>query len=51
MPKVTYNSNLNDITFVAFDVETTGLSPVANRLVELSGVKFSYDNGKVETFS
>lgn len=51
MPKVTYNSKLNDLTFIAFDVETTGLSPVANRLVELSGVKFSYDNAKVETFS
>ncbi|MFQ5796678.1 MAG: exonuclease domain-containing protein [Candidatus Bipolaricaulia bacterium] len=28
------------ITFVAFDVETTGLFPVNDRLVELAGVKF-----------
>lgn len=31
---------LTDLTWLAFDVETTGLSPIACRLVELSGVKF-----------
>lgn len=31
---------LKDLEFVCFDVETTGLSPIACRLVELSGVKF-----------
>lgn len=44
-------TNLSDITFVAFDVETTGLSPVANRLVELSGVRFSQNRESFETFS
>jgi len=39
------------MTFVAFDVETTGLSPIACRLVELSGVKFRLDSEEVETFS
>ena len=34
------SAQLADLTFVAFDVETTGLSPIACRLVELSGVKF-----------
>lgn len=51
MSKVTYNSTLEDITYVAFDVETTGLSAVANQLVELSGVKFDYKGEKQETFS
>ncbi|MBP9091131.1 WYL domain-containing protein [bacterium] len=31
---------LGDLTFIAFDVETTGLSAIACKLVELSGVKF-----------
>lgn len=39
MEKIT-STALADLTFVAFDVETTGLSPVAQRLVEISGVKF-----------
>ncbi len=42
---------LSQFDFVAFDVETTGLSPVANRLVELSGVKFRKDSETFETFS
>ncbi|MDP3508516.1 MAG: exonuclease domain-containing protein [Candidatus Melainabacteria bacterium] len=32
--------SLSDLTFIAFDVETTGLSAIACKLVELSGVKF-----------
>ena len=42
---------LNELQFVAFDVETTGLSPVVARLVELSGVKFSLGSGESDTFS
>ncbi|MDZ4833480.1 MAG: exonuclease domain-containing protein [Candidatus Melainabacteria bacterium] len=42
---------LSEFDFVAFDVETTGLSPVANRLVELSGVKFRRGSETFETFS
>lgn len=42
---------LSQFEFVAFDVETTGLSPVANRLVELSGVKFRRDSQTFDTFS
>jgi len=45
------SAQLADLTFVAFDVETTGLSPIACRLVELSGVKFSLSGGQVDTFS
>ncbi len=43
--------SLLDIEFVSFDTETTGLSPIAARLVELSGVKFRLGDDKVETFS
>ncbi len=42
---------LADLTFVAFDVETTGLSAIACKLVELSGVKFTLSSPHVETFS
>jgi len=45
------NPGLHELEFVAFDVETTGLSPVANRLVELSGVKFKLGEEQFETFS
>jgi len=45
------NTSLSQLEFVAFDVETTGLSPVANRLVELSGVKFRIGEENFETFS
>ncbi|HEY9714260.1 MAG TPA: exonuclease domain-containing protein [Chroococcales cyanobacterium] len=43
--------NLADIEFLAFDVETTGLSPVVARLVELSGVKFKLFEDSVTVFS
>ncbi len=44
-------NDLLDIEFVSFDTETTGLSPIAARLVELSGVKFRLSDNRVETFS
>lgn len=40
---------VKDTTFVAFDIETTGLTPVMDRIIELGAVKFL--NGKtVDTF-
>jgi len=44
-------TKLTELEFVAFDVETTGLSPVVARLVELSAVKFRLGDEKVESFS
>lgn len=54
--------SLSDLTFIAFDVETTGLSAIACKLVELSGVKFKlgssaeketseYAGVQIDTFS
>lgn len=40
------NSNI----FVAIDVETTGLSPVANELIEVSAIKYN-GNKKLDTFT
>ncbi len=36
--------------FVAIDVETTGLSPFANELIEVSAIKYE-QNKKIDTFS
>lgn len=44
-------NSLHDLQYVSFDVETTGLSPVVARLVEISGVKFYLDGTVVSTFS
>jgi DNA polymerase III epsilon subunit family exonuclease len=38
-------TRLADVTFVAFDTETTGLSPRSNRIVEIGAVRFR--NGTV----
>src|SRR5262249_4594887 len=43
--------SLHDLQYVSFDVETTGLSPVVARLVEVSGVKFKLSGEIVSTFS
>ncbi len=40
----------DNLTFVAFDTETTGLWAPAHRLVEIAGVKFTVENKKIETF-
>lgn len=43
---MTSNKNI----FVAIDVETTGLSPFANELIEVSAIKYE-GNKKIDTFS
>ncbi len=35
--------NLSDLDFIAFDLETTGLSPAFNHIVEVGAVRFSFD--------
>lgn len=41
-------SNAN--IFVAIDVETTGLSPITNELIEVSAIKYD-GNRKIDTFT
>lgn len=41
---------LKTATFVAFDCETTGFSPLTGRVVEIAGVKFSLADASLETF-
>jgi DNA polymerase III epsilon subunit family exonuclease len=40
---------IKDTTFVAFDIETTGLAPVCDRIVEIGAVKFR-DEKVIDTF-
>ncbi len=42
---------LNQLVFVSFDTETTGLSPGKSRIVELSGVKFKSSGAVLSTFT
>ena len=51
MANLTGATPVNEAEFVAFDTETTGLSPVIARLVELSGVKFRLGGEVVGTYS
>lgn len=44
-------TRLSDLDFIAFDVETTGLSAIACKLVELSAVRFRLNGGEMEIFS
>jgi len=42
---------LEELTFVAFDTETTSLSPDSGRIIELSGIKFRLREDKIELFN
>jgi DNA polymerase III subunit epsilon len=41
---------LSEVEFVAFDLETTGLFPVVNRIVEFGAVRFRLDGSEVGTW-
>jgi DNA polymerase III subunit epsilon len=41
---------LTDITFLAFDTETTGLFPIIHRLVEIGAIRFRLDGRELATF-
>ena len=41
---------LDEVNFTAFDTETTGLIPVAGKIVELGAVRFAIDGTELETY-
>ena len=40
--------DMNDVEFIAFDLETTGLSPDFNRIVEVGAVRFRADGTELD---
>jgi len=42
--------HLGDVTFLAFDTESTGLFPIMHRLVEIGAVRFRLDGRELVTF-
>jgi DNA polymerase III epsilon subunit family exonuclease len=53
-PKVTgsrfHRRRLTETEFIAFDLETTGLFPIVNRIVEFGAVRFRLDGGELGTW-
>jgi DNA polymerase III epsilon subunit family exonuclease len=41
---------LEDATYITFDTETTGLYPVASRLIEIGAVRFNLDGEEISVF-
>ena len=44
-------TNLADRIYVAFDTETTGLSPKNAKVVEIAGVRFTAGGDEISRFS
>jgi len=42
--------NINSQPFVCFDIETTGLNPLVDSVIEIGAVKFSVDQGEINRF-
>ena len=47
---LSHDRPLSDVEFVAFDLETTGLFPVVNRIVEFGAVRFRLDGRVLGTW-
>jgi DNA polymerase III epsilon subunit family exonuclease len=45
-----HDQSLSEVEFIAFDLETTGLFPVVNRIVEFGAVRFQIDGRELDTF-
>jgi DNA polymerase III subunit alpha, Gram-positive type len=44
------HTRFTDITYIAFDTETTGLFPIMHRLVEIGAVRFRSDGHELAIF-
>lgn len=46
-----FETKLEEATFVVFDLETTGFSPVTDQIIEIGAVKIDYKGNVLERFS
>ncbi|MFN8674420.1 MAG: exonuclease domain-containing protein [Candidatus Sericytochromatia bacterium] len=46
----TLDKKLEELNFVFFDLETTGLFPVSSKIIEIGAVKFNFSEGVLATF-
>ncbi len=42
---------ITQLPFICFDIETTGLNPIENKILEIAAVHFSVDQGIINQFS
>ncbi len=46
-----FKNKVNETTFVVFDIETTGFSPINDQMIEIGAVKIDSSGNVIDTFS